>query len=126
MLDGSNLTAFLATTDASRARAFYEGVLGLRFVSDDPFALVYDVQGTELRIQKVERFTPQPHTALGWSVASLEAVMREIVARGGVFERYPSLAQNEAGVWQAPSGVRIAWIKDPDGNVLSFSEKPGR
>jgi catechol 2,3-dioxygenase-like lactoylglutathione lyase family enzyme len=124
MLDGSNLTAFLATTDASRTRAFYEGVLGLRFVSDDPFALVYDAQGTELRIQKVERFTPQPHTALGWLVTSLQAVIREIVARGGRFERYPSLGQDEAGVWLAPSGTRIAWLKDPDGNVLSLSEKP--
>jgi len=124
MLDRSNLTAFLATTDASRTRAFYEGVLGLRFVSDEPFALVYDAQGTELRIQKVERFTPQPHTALGWSVASLQAVMREIVARGGRFERYPALAQDEAGVWLAPSGTRIAWLKDPDGNVLSLAEKP--
>jgi catechol 2,3-dioxygenase-like lactoylglutathione lyase family enzyme len=124
MLGGSSLMAFLATTDAARSRAFYEGVLGLRLVSDDPFALVYDVQGTELRIQKVERFEPQPHTALGWSVGSIEAVVREIVARGGRFERFSSLAQDEAGIWKAPSGARIAWLKDPDGNLLSFTEKP--
>jgi catechol 2,3-dioxygenase-like lactoylglutathione lyase family enzyme len=116
--------AFLATTDATRARTFYEDVLGLRLVSDDPFALVYDAQGTELRIQKVERFAPQPHTALGWEVGSIDVVVREIVARGGRFERYPSLVQDEAGIWKAPSGARIAWLKDPDGNLLSFTEKP--
>ena len=124
MLDGSCLMGFLATTDAARSRAFYEGVLGLRLVSDDRFALVYDAHGTELRIQKVERFTPQPHTALGWAVGSIDAVVREIVGRGGQFERYPSLAQDEAGIWQAPSGARIAWLKDPDGNLVSFTERP--
>ena len=50
MLGDSDLVAFLATTDAPRARVFYEGVLGLRFVSDDPFAVVYNVQGIELRL----------------------------------------------------------------------------
>ena len=124
MLDGSSLIAFLATSDAARSRAFYEGLLGLRLVSDDPFALVFDAQGTELRIQKVERFTPQPHTALGWTVGSIDAVVREIVGRGGHLERYPPLAQDEAGIWKAPSGARIAWLKDPDGNLLSFTEKP--
>ena len=123
MLDGSSLMAFLATTDAARSGAFYEGVLGLRLLSDDPFALVFDAQGAELRIQKVERFTPQPHTALGWAVGSIDAVVREIVARGAQFERYPSLAQDEAGIWKAPSGARIAWLKDPDGNLLSFTQK---
>jgi catechol 2,3-dioxygenase-like lactoylglutathione lyase family enzyme len=124
MLSGSSLTAFLATTDATRARAFYEGVLGLRLVSDDPFALVYDGQGTELRIQKVERLQPQPHTALGWSVRSIDEIVRAIAGGGGRFERYASLAQDAAGIWKSPSGARVAWLKDPDGNLLSFTEKP--
>ena len=83
----SSLIAFLATIDSARTRAFCEGVLGLRFVSEDDFAIVYDVQGIELRIQKVERFEPQPHTALGWRVASIDRAAREIATRGGVFER---------------------------------------
>jgi catechol 2,3-dioxygenase-like lactoylglutathione lyase family enzyme len=65
MLADSRLVAFLATTDAARSRAFYEGVLGLRFVSDDDFALVYEVSGIELRIQKLRELSPHPHTALG-------------------------------------------------------------
>jgi predicted enzyme related to lactoylglutathione lyase len=120
----SSLIAFLATTDSARTRPFYEGILDLRFVSEDGFAVVYDVQGIELRIQKVERFDPQPHTALGWQVASIDRSVREVAARGGVFERYSFLTQDESGIWTAPSGARIAWLKDPDGNVLSLTEKP--
>ena len=124
MLGGSRLMAFLATTDSARARAFYEGVLGLHLVSDDRFALVYDAQSTELRIQKVERLMPHPHTALGWSVDSIDAAVGEIAARGGRFERFRALAQDEAGIWTSPSGARVAWLKDPDGNLLSLTEKP--
>ena len=88
MLGDFNLIAFLATTDAVRARAFYEDVLGLSFVSEDDFAVVYDAQGIELRLQKVRELTPQPHTALGWSVAGIDRLVRDIAARGGQFQRF--------------------------------------
>ena len=126
MLGDSGLVAFLATTDAARARAFYEGVLGLRLMSDDPFAVVYSVQGVELRLQKVPQLTPQPHTALGWSIAGIDKVIADIAARGGKFERFPPMEQDAAGIWQSPSGVRIAWLKDPDGNLLSLTEAAAR
>jgi catechol 2,3-dioxygenase-like lactoylglutathione lyase family enzyme len=124
MMDGSSLIGFAAITDSARARAFYEGVLGLRFVSEDDFAVVYDAQGIELRLQKVEEFRPQPHTVLGWAVKSIDHAVRDIAAKGGRFERYTSLQQDEAGIWSAPSGARVAWLKDADGNLLSLTEKP--
>jgi catechol 2,3-dioxygenase-like lactoylglutathione lyase family enzyme len=126
MLGDSGLVAFLATTDATRARAFYEGVLGLRFVSDDPFAVVYSAGGVELRLQKVPQLTPQPHTALGWSVTGIDSMVAGIAARGGKFERFPPMQQDAAGIWQSPSGARIAWLKDPDGNLLSLTEAQAR
>jgi catechol 2,3-dioxygenase-like lactoylglutathione lyase family enzyme len=124
MLGGFNLIAFLATTDAARARAFYEGVLGLRFVSDDDFAVVYDAKGIELRLQKVRELTPQPHTALGWSVAGIDRIARDIAAHGGQFQRFPPLEQDANGIWTSPSGARVAWLRDPDGNLLSLTERP--
>ena len=124
MLAGFSLMAFAATTDSAKARAFYEGILGLRFVSEDDFAVVYDVQGIELRLQKVGQLVPQPHTVLGWSVAGIEQVVRDIAERGGRFERYASLKQDDAGVWRSPSGAKVAWLKDPDGNLLSLTERP--
>jgi catechol 2,3-dioxygenase-like lactoylglutathione lyase family enzyme len=125
MLGDFNLIAFLATTNAARARGFYEGVLGLSFVSEDDFAVVYDALGIDLRLQKVRELTPQPHTALGWSVAGIDQVVRDIAARGGRFERFPPLEQDAAGIWKSPSGARVAWLRDPDGNLLSLTERPG-
>jgi catechol 2,3-dioxygenase-like lactoylglutathione lyase family enzyme len=125
MLGASKITAFAATTDSARSRAFYERI-GLRFITEDEFAIVYDVQGVELRIQKVRAFIPQPHTQLGWSVSSMDEVVQTLEERGAMFERYSFLEQDSHGIWRAPSGARIAWLKDPDGNVLSLTEPVAR
>ena len=124
MLANSSLIAFGVTTDAKRARAFYEGTLGLRFISEDEFAIVYDVNGVSLRIQKVGRCVPQPFTVLGWSVASIDGIVTRLMDKGVKLERYPSLEQDGRGIWQSPSGAKIAWLKDPDGNILSLTEPP--
>ena len=63
MIDNATITAFLATADAPRAKRFYETVLGLRVKSDDEFALAFDCDGIELRIQKVKEFRPHAFTA---------------------------------------------------------------
>jgi catechol 2,3-dioxygenase-like lactoylglutathione lyase family enzyme len=122
MLGASKIVAFAATVDSARSRSFYERVLGLRFISEDEFAVVYDVQGVELRIQKVRALVPQPHTQLGWSVSSIEDVVQTLQARGVWFERYSLLEQDSQGIWTSPSGARIAWLRDPDGNVLSVTQ----
>ena len=122
MLDNAQIIAFVATTDAAKSRAFYEEVLGLALTLEDEFAIVLDANGVELRIQKVLSLTPQPHTHLGWSVTSLEEVVRVLRAKGVVFESYPFLQQNALGIWTAPSGAKVAWLKDPDGNLLSLTE----
>ena len=124
MLRDAKLVAFAATTDGARARVFYDTVLGLPVRSDDEFAIAFDVAGTELRLQKVERFTPQPFTTLGWQVADVREVLRALASRGVVPEHYPWLDQDSAGVWSAPSGAQVAWFKDPDGNLLSVAEYP--
>ena len=123
MLDRSPVVAFLATTDAARSRAFYQDVLGLQFVEENPFALVFDAAGTMLRVQRVKELTPQPFTALGWKVDDLAAAVRALVGRGVVFERYGFFEQDQLGIWTAPGGAaRVAWFKDPDGNTLSVTQ----
>jgi catechol 2,3-dioxygenase-like lactoylglutathione lyase family enzyme len=124
MLVDSSLIAFGATTDGKRARTFYESVLGLRLISEDDFAIVYDVNGVSLRIQKVGQLRPQPFTVLGWSVPSIEVALSQLAAKGAVFERYSSLEQDPRGIWCSPSGAKVAWLKDPDGNVISLTELP--
>jgi len=121
MLGPSKLMAFLATRDGARARAFYETTLGLRVLSDDDFALALDAGGTMLRIQKVPDFTPHPFTAAGWQVADMDDVIDRLSAAGVAVRHYPGLAQDDRGIWRAPSGARIAWFLDPDGNTLSLT-----
>jgi catechol 2,3-dioxygenase-like lactoylglutathione lyase family enzyme len=122
ILASAPLIAFLATADAARARTFYTGTLGLRLVEDSPFALVFDVMGTMLRIQKVAALTPHPFTVLGWQVDDVAAAVRELAGRGVTFNRYDGLDQDGVGIWTSPAGARIAWFSDPDGTVLSLTE----
>lgn len=122
MLRDSPSIAFVATTDAPRARGFYEGVLGLRLVADEPFALVFDLAGVMLRVAKVEQLEPQPFTVLGWQVHDVAATVRALSQKGVAFERFPAMPQDDLGVWNVPGGGRVAWFKDPDRNLLSLTE----
>jgi catechol 2,3-dioxygenase-like lactoylglutathione lyase family enzyme len=122
MLGTTNIVAFVPTRDAEKARAFYEGVLGLRFVKDDGFAMVLDANGIMVRVAKVQAFTPAQFTILGWEVHEIEKIVSRLQERGVGFEKYGFLKQDELGIWTAPTGDKVAWFKDPDGNVLSVSE----
>ncbi len=122
MLGSRDLTVLVGTARFDEARTFYQETLGLALVSQDPFAAVFDANGTTLRLSRVEELTPQPFAVLGWSVPDLEAAVDALKARGVEFERYPGMEQDERGLWQAPGGPRIAWFRDPDGNTLSLTE----
>ncbi|HZP57575.1 MAG TPA: VOC family protein [Dehalococcoidia bacterium] len=122
MLERAKVVAMLATADASRARAFYAGVLGLTLIAEDRFALIFDANGVTLRIAKVREVAAPPYTALGWEVDDIDATVDALAARGVRFERFAGLDQDGRGVWDAPGGGRIAWFRDPDGNLLSLTE----
>ena len=113
---------FLATADPKRSRAFFEGVLGLTFVADEPPALVFQVGGSMLRIQKVDHVQPASYTSLGWDVADIRETVRRLRAAGVVFQRYDGMNQDADSIWHAPSGALVAWFKDPDGHVLSLTQ----
>lgn len=125
MLTGAALVAFAATTDLARSHTFYGEVLGLGHLETTPFANVYDAGGTTLRVTLVDRVAPAQYTVLGWTVPDATAAMNDLATRGVAFERYPGLDQDAAGVWTAPGGARIAWFRDPDGNVLSLTQLHG-
>lgn len=124
MLNTASVISFVATANAERAKAFYRDVLGLKLVSDGPFALVFDAHGTPLHVQKVPQHVALPYTALGWNVTEIAATVDGLVARGVTFERYPHFQQDARGVWAAPGGAQVAWFKDPDGNLLSLTALP--
>jgi catechol 2,3-dioxygenase-like lactoylglutathione lyase family enzyme len=125
MLANADLVAFVPTRDPKRSRQFYEQMLGLEFVSEDPFALVFDAHGVSLRIANVSSvpdFKPAPFTILGWRVSSAEGTVRALHEKGIDFERFPGMNQTDLGIWRSPSGAQVAWFKDPDGNILSITE----
>ena len=124
MLGSVNIVAFVPTRDFNKARAFYEGVLGLRFVKDDGFALVLDANGIMIRVAKVPEFKPAQFTILGWQVSDIETMVEELLKRGVQCERFGFFEQDKLGIWTAPTGDKVAWFKDPDGNVLSVSQHP--
>ena len=122
MLGAISLVAFIPTTDSGKARSFYEGVLGLRFVKDDGFALVFDANGIMVRVAKAPDFKPAQFTILGWQVTEIEKVVSGLQEKGVRFEVFGFLPQDKLGIWTAPSGDKVAWFKDPDGNILSVSQ----
>jgi len=121
MLADNTIVGFVATTDADRARAFYRDTLGLELISEDSFALVFRAGANTLRISSVPALTPAPHTVLGWLVEDIVNTVAVLHQRGVGFATYPGLEQDEAGICRFP-GARVAWLRDPDGNILSLTE----
>jgi catechol 2,3-dioxygenase-like lactoylglutathione lyase family enzyme len=123
LLDSSPIMAFSATTDADRAKAFYRDQLGLRLVSDEPYALVFDAAGTMLRVQRVKEIRGAQYTTLGWQVPDIAAKVEELGKAGVQFQHYGMPGQDEKGIWTPPgSTAKVAWFKDPDGNILSLTQ----
>jgi catechol 2,3-dioxygenase-like lactoylglutathione lyase family enzyme len=122
MLSEKTLKAFVATTNAARAKWFYQEQLGLKLVSEDNYALEFNVNGVPLRITPVATLYVQPFTVLGWNVEDISSVIRSLNEKNIYCERYNSLPQDAQGVWVAPGGSKVAWFKDPDGNILSLTQ----
>ena len=124
MMQSAPFSIFLATTDADASRRFYGETLGLKLVSEDDFALVFQLAGAELRISKVPAITPQPFTVLDWQVTDIAAAQAGLASRGVEPVLFDGMDQDERGIWKVPGApVRILWFKDPDGNVLSVSQR---
>lgn len=119
MLGSARLQTLVWTADKARARAFYGEVLGLPFRGESHGALVYDVDGGELRVSPVPSTEPSPHTVVGFAVEDFDAVVGELARRGVTAERFPGFAHDSRGAWTAPDGTRVIWFRDPDGNLLS-------
>ena len=124
MLTNSKPVILIPTIKKQEAEEFYENVLGLKFKVDDGFALVFDTAGIMLRLTPVQEFTPHEFSVLAWEVEDIVEAVTELSARGVTFERYdfPWMEQDEQGIWAAPDGTKVAWFKDPDGNLLSVTQ----
>lgn len=122
-LNKQELVSFVGTSNSEAAKTFYRDMLGLRLVSEQlPFALVFDSNGSTIRVSIMPNLIPAEHTVLGWNVADIVLAAKALKTAGIEFTRYPGMEQDEWGVWTAPGGTKVAWFKDPDGNTLSLSQ----
>jgi catechol 2,3-dioxygenase-like lactoylglutathione lyase family enzyme len=120
-----NIVGFITIVDVPRAKEFYRDKLGLRLLSEEPpFALVFEANGIMLRLGMGKKLPPAHGTVLGWEVPDAAAAVRDLAEAGIRFERYEQMKQDELGIWTTPTGAKVAWFKDPDGNILSISEHP--
>ena len=122
LMGSQKLVAFVATRDPGRAKAFYRDTLGLRLVSEDEFALVFDAAGTMLRVTTVQEVAAAKYTVLGWQVSDIVRTAKNLQKALITLERYAGMRQDELGIWNSPSGARVAWFKDPDGNTLGITQ----
>lgn len=119
------IIAFATIVDVERAKCFYRDTLGLTLLSEEPpFALVFDANGVMVRLGMAKKLPEAHGTVLGWRVPEIETAVEKLNGVGVRFERFPGLTQDEKGVWASPTGAKVAWFRDPDGNVLSISEHP--
>jgi len=122
MLADKELKAFVPTVKPARAKEFYRDILGLKLLSEDNYALEFDANGTLLRVNTVQEFKPQEFTVLGWNVGDISSAIKSLNEKGVYCEKYAFLEQDDYGIWSSPGGSKVAWFKDPDGNVLSLTE----
>ena len=117
------MNGFVPTKDASKARAFYEGVLGFELVGDNEYVATYRAGANKIMLQKGAEEPPLQRTIVGWEVTGIRDVVSELTKRGVVFLRLGLdwMQQDDLGIWESPEG-KVAWFKDPDGNTLSVSE----
>lgn len=123
-MEPTRVVGFVGVTSLDQAAAFYGDLLGLALTDERPYALVLDGPGGMLRITEVAAVSPAPYTVLGLGVDDIEAEVIALTERGLAFTRYEGMGQDAHGIWTAPSGGRIAWFADPDGNTLSLTQFP--
>ena len=123
MLGESKGFSSFAVPDVAAAKAFYEGVLGLR-VREEMGGLVLDLTGgTTVFAYPKPDHEPAVFTILNFPVADVESTVDRLAAAGVVFEQYPELGTNEKGIATMEQGPTIAWFRDPAGNILAVHEE---
>jgi catechol 2,3-dioxygenase-like lactoylglutathione lyase family enzyme len=123
MLKDHDSAAILAVADLDRARAFYGETLGLELAEQgkEEGVLVYRTGATRLIVYKSEFAGTNRANAVVWGVGKdFNPVVAALEAKGVAFEHYPGIGRLEGNVHHA-GGMKLAWLKDPDGNILHLN-----
>ena len=120
MLGNSRLQTIIWTSRGAEAEQFYTDVLELPLRGKSDGALVYDVNGSDLRVSPVPSTQPTAHTVAGFAVDHLDPIVTELGRRGVTWERFSGFPHDERGIVVTPDGAKVVWFRDPDGNLLSI------
>jgi catechol 2,3-dioxygenase-like lactoylglutathione lyase family enzyme len=120
VLAQSKLQTIIWTSRIADAEQFYSEVLGLPLEDHSHGALVYSVGGGDLRVSPVPSTQATAHTVLGFAVSDIRAAVGMLAGRGVAFERIAGLRHDASGILTTPEGAQVAWLRDPDGNLLSI------
>jgi len=123
MLKDHDSSAILAVADLDRARAFYGETLGLQLAEEgsEEGVLVYETGATRLVVYQSEFAGTNQANAAVWGVGGdLDAIVAALEAKGASFEHYPDIGRLEGNVHHA-GGMKLVWLKDPDGNILHIN-----
>jgi catechol 2,3-dioxygenase-like lactoylglutathione lyase family enzyme len=112
-----------AVDDVQKARAFYEGTLGLRVSGDGDDLTLHLAGGRDTLVYPKPDFTPATYTILNFPVEDIESAVDELDARGVRFEQYDGFDQDERGILRGEGGPLIAWFRDSAGNILAVVEE---
>lgn len=123
MLSDSTVTTMLPVKDMARARAFYEGCLGLKpggLKPDGKF--VYMVAGSTLALFPKPEGTKADHTAISFQVPDIATSIEQLKHAGVVFEDYDFPGLKTVNHVCVLGAEKAAWFKDTEGNYLCIHE----
>jgi catechol 2,3-dioxygenase-like lactoylglutathione lyase family enzyme len=123
MLGKSDATPMLAVKDLDRARKFYEDTLGLTETDDFGEGFMLKSGDTTLSVYRSEFAGTNKATALTFDVDDIEDEVRALKDKGIAFEHYELQGLTPRGDIYEGEGMKTAWFKDPDGNILSLIEE---
>lgn len=123
MLNDKNAGATVAVKSIGEAKSFYEDVLGLEPVKDMGQGVVYRSGGSELLVYESEYAGTNKATAVTWNVGGeIAGLVGALKAKGAAFEHYPDLeGMTVEDDLHVGHGMKLAWLKDPDGNILALA-----
>ncbi len=121
MLGTRNAVANLAVSDLDRARRFYTDTLGLKQVDSEGDELVVFQSGdSNINVYRSEFAGTNEATAVTWEVDDIDAEVNSLKSKGVMFEHYDMPDLEVKGDVHVGEDMKIAWFKDPDGNILNI------
>ena len=121
MLQKSPFYAYIPAKDVSRARRFYEQMLGLKPKQEAAGGVIYEFgKGTACFLYPTPNAGTSRASQAFWQVEDIEREVGELERRGVRFEEYDMPDMKKDGRIYSGGGARAAWFKDSEGNILAI------